>query len=360
MQLPTVETISRQSTPPSWCAHAGTHPGSRPARGPEWLSVAPMGLRYPHGRPQNARRDPGRDQPVPAPGRPQRGHLRRRPGRGRHPARFRGGRRRPRAARRRGRNARGPRARDARQREPPDPAALRPLRQPGRRGRLPPVVALADGAGGRPRAGRRALGVRLRARPRPPRRRVPRLVAHRARPRLPDLDDLRGRARAARRRRGRQGVGPPAGLHQLRPGAATGVGEARGPGRHGDDREAGRLRRPRQRDRGPPDLGRRRVHPARPQVVHLGPDERRVPRARPGRGWGDLLRRTPGAARRDPQPARRGPAQGQARQPLQRLQRAGVRRHRRAPARRRGPRGPHHHRDGQRDPPRLRAGVRRR
>ena len=50
-------------------------------------------------------------------------------------------------------------------------------------------------------------------------------------------------------------------------------------------------------------------------------------------GRGHLLRRTPGAARRDPQPARRGPAQGQARQPLQRLQRAGVRRHRRAPSR---------------------------
>ena len=33
-----------------------------------------------------------------------------------------------------------------------------------------------------------------------------------------------------------------------------------------------------------PTVGRRRVHPARPQVVHLRADERRLPRARAGRG----------------------------------------------------------------------------
>ena len=68
-------------------------------------------------------------------------------------------------ARRRGRHRRGPRARDAGQREPPAADAVRPLRQPDRRGRLPPVLALADGARGRARPRRRALGV---GRPRTP------------------------------------------------------------------------------------------------------------------------------------------------------------------------------------------------
>ena len=193
------------------------------------------------------------------------------------------------------------------------------------------------------------------ARPRPPRRRLHGVVAHRARPRLPDLDDVRRRAGAARRRRARQGVDAAAGVDVLRPGAAPAADQARRARRHGDDREAGRLRRPRQRHRGAPYVGRRRVHPARPQVVHLGADERRVPGARAGRGRGDLLRGAAGAAGRDAQPARRRTAQGQAGQPLQRLVGAGVRRHARAPARRRGPRRAHDHRDGRRDPARLRA-----
>ena len=72
-------------------------------------------------------------------------------------------------------------------------------------------------------------------------------------------------------------------------------------------------------------------------------------------GGRHLLRGAAGAARRHPQPARRRPAQGQARQPVERLVGAGVRRHRRAPARRRGPRRADHHRDGRRHPARLRA-----
>ncbi len=139
------------------------------------------------------------------------------------------------------------------------------------------------------------------------------------------------------------------------PGLRVASGQARRAGRHGDDREAGRLRRPRQRHRGAADLGGRRVHAARAQVVHLRADERRLPGARAGRGRGDLLRGAAGAPRRHPQPARRRAAQGQARQPVERLVGAGVRRHRRAPARRRGPRRAHHHRDGRRHPARLRA-----
>ncbi len=72
---------------------------------------------------------------------------------------------------------------------------------------------------------------------------------------------------------------------------------------------------------------------------------------------GHLLPCASGAAGRDPQPHRRRPAQGQARQPVQRLVRAGARGHPRRAARRRGTRRAHHHRDGRRDPARLRRGL---
>ena len=296
-------------------------------------------------------------QPGAAAGRPQR--RRRRPGaeRGRRAPRLGRGARGAAAAGRRGRHRRGPRAGPARQRAPPRADVVRPLRQPDRRGRVPPGLALADGARGRPRAGRDAVGAagRRRSRRAPaPRGRLPGLVAHRARPRLPDLDDLRRDPGAARRRRAGQGVDAAARLHDLRPRPPAGEREARRAVRHGHDREAGRLRRPRQRHRGAAAAGRQ-LHPARPQVVHLRADERRLPGARPGGRRRDLLRGAAGAARRHPQPARRRTPQGQARQPVQRLVRARVRRHRRAAARRRGPRRPDHHRDGRRHPARLRA-----
>ena len=82
--------------------------------------------------------------------------------------------------------------------------------------------------------------------------------------------------------------------------------------------------------RGAGDRGRRRVHPARPQVVHLGTDERRVPGARAGAGGAVVLPRAARAPRRHPQPARHRPAQGQARQPRERLGRARAGRHARA------------------------------
>ena len=103
---------------------------------------------------------------------------------------------------------------------------------------------------------------------------------------------------------------------------------------------------------------RGRVHPARPQVVHLRADERRVPGARAGPRRRDLLPRAAGPPRRHAQPARRRTPQGQARQPVQRLLGAGVPRHLGAAARRRGPRRAHDHRDGRRDPARLRARLR--
>ena len=257
----------------------------------------------------------------------------------------------------------GPGARHAGQPAPPRAHDVRPLRQPHRRGRVPPVLALADGARGGPRPAGGALGAAgggQRARARTAGRGVLRLVADRARPRLPDLDDVRRGAGAAGRRGPRQGVGAAAGRPVLRPRCPGRLDQARRAGRDGDDREAGRLRRPRQRHRGAHLRRGRRVHPARAQVVHLGADERHLPGAGPGRGRGDLLRGAAGAAERRPQPPRRGPPQGQARQPLQRLLRAGAGRHLGPAAGRRGPRRAHHHRDGRGHPAGLRARARRR
>ena len=71
-----------------------------------------------------------------------------------------------------------------------------------------------------------------------------------------------------------------------------------------------------------------------------------------------LLRRAAGAARRLAQHVPHPAAQGQARQPVERVGRDRARRDLGAPARRRGPRRRDDHRDGVDDPPRLRARLR--
>ena len=128
--------------------------------------------------------------------------------------------------------------------------------------------------------------------------------------------------------------------------------------RDGDDREAGRLGRSRQHDHGDPAQRRRargRVRADRPQVVLLGADVRRVPRPRPGRGRALVLLAAPLHSRRRAQPDPHPAAQGQARQPLERVQRGRVPRRLGAADRRGGPRGADDHRDGQPHPARLRA-----
>ena len=135
-------------------------------------------------------------------------------------------------------------------------------------------------------------------------------------------------------------------------------GEGRGALRDGDDREAGRLRRAREHhDRRAAERRRRRsrVRADRPQVVLLGADVRRLPRPRPGRGRHLLLPPPPLHPRRRAQPLPHPAAQGQARQPLQRLQRGRVPRRLGPDDRRRGPWRPDDHRDGQPHPPRLHA-----
>ena len=105
---------------------------------------------------------------------------------------------------------------------PPVAAHARPLRQPHRRGRVPPRLA--------PAAGRRRLARRCTRCP----GREPQPGAHvaraadvhgdgpgRGRARLPDLDDLLGRAGAARDARAGRRVGAAPDLDHLRPAAGA-------------------------------------------------------------------------------------------------------------------------------------------
>ena len=206
-----------------------------------------------------------------------------------------------------------------------------------------------------------------RARARRPRRArgdVHAADAGRGRRRLPDLDDLLGDPRAAHSspsspRSGSRASSRSTTTERLVPADR----QARRALRHGDDREAGRLRRPRQhhpRDAAERRRARRRVRAHRPQVVLLGADVRRVPRPRPDRRRALLLPDAALDARRRAQRLPHPAAQGQARQPLQRLQRGRVPRRLGAHGRRGGPRRADDHRDGQPHPARLRDRLRRR
>ena len=131
------------------------------------------------------------------------------------------------------------------------------------------------------------------------------------------------------------------------PALAGGVGaapdaprlRARRAVRHGDDREAGRLGRARQHH-ARRARRRRRLRDHRPQVVLLGADVRRLPRARAAARGPDLLRRRARPGVRDPA------AEGQARHALAAVLRGRVPRRRRAPAGGGGARRADDHRDG--------------
>ena len=142
-------------------------------------------------------------------------------------------------------------------------------------------------------------------------------------------------------------------LDHLRSAAGACRRQGRRAGRHGDDREAGRLRRARQYHRGAP-ARQRHVRADRPQMVLLGADVGRLPDPGPGAGRPELL---PGAALAPRRHAQRhaDPApQGQARQPLQRLGRDRVRGRARLAGRRGGSWRAHHHQDGPPHPARRR------
>ena len=182
-----------------------------------------------------------------------------------------------------GRLGAGPGAGPAGQREPAGAAHPRPLRAPDRRGGVPPGLARADDDRGRHglhaapwRDGRpgahvaRAAGFYVWG-------------AGRGRALLPDLDDLRRRARAARTRpdlaaqlraaaRGPGATTSACGRRETKRGLLAGMSMTEKQG--GSDVRANTTRAV---------AGRRRQLPAdRPQVVHLGADVRPVPGAGPG------------------------------------------------------------------------------
>ena len=127
----------------------------------------------------------------------------------------------------------------------------------------------------------------------------------------------------------------------------------RRPDRHGDDREAGRLRCARQHDTRRADR-QRRISPARPQMVLLRADVRRVSGAGAGAGRPFLLFSAALDAGRPPQRVSPPEAEIKTGQSLQCFERSGVPRRLGAAVRRRGPGRRDHHRDGAPHPPRLR------
>ena len=145
---------------------------------------------------------------------------------------------------------------------------------------------------------------------------------------LPDLDDLLRDARAAQAAGAGRRVGAALPVALLRRRTARPrAGQDGRAVRHGDDREAGRLRRARQHHRRQAAERRRagrRVRDHRAQVVLLGADVRRVPGPGAGRRGPFVLPAAALHARRRAQPVPHPAAQGQARQPLERLQRGRV------------------------------------
>ena len=182
--------------------------------------------------------------------------------------------------------------------------------------------------------------------------------ADRVRPPLPDDHD-KCLARAAEARAGApRHLGAAHPVAHLRPQLSPGHREAGRHRRHGDDGEAGRHGCPRQPDKGGP--GRRRSLPYhRPQMVLFGPDVGCVPGIGAGGGGTHLFPDAEAASRRDREcdPARA--AEGEARQPLERLRGGGVRRRDRVAGRQRGAGDRHDTRDGDPDAARLRGRERR-
>ena len=116
----------------------------------------------------------------------------------------------------------------------------------------------------------------------------------------------------------------------------------------------GGTRRARQHHAPPPPVGRFLCR-YRPQMVSLRADVRRLPGAGAGAGRAHLLLRAALPSRRLGQRAAAAAPQGQARQPLQCVERSRVRRGFRLARRRRRRRRAHHHPDGAADAARLRA-----
>ena len=148
----------------------------------------------------------------------------------------------------------------------------------------------------------------------------------RGRPRLPDLDDVCRRAGAPGPSGAGGGVGAAPDLARVRPAHAAGRREDRRAVRHGDDGEAGRLRRPREHD------ARRRRSTGDEYAITGHKWFCSAPMCdaflvlAQTRARAVVLPAAALAARRHAQPLPHPAAEGQARQPLQRVERGGVRR----------------------------------
>ncbi len=112
------------------------------------------------------------------------------------------------------------------QRKPAPAAHPRPLREPHRRGRVPPRLARADAALGVERRALGPLAGAARRRTRRPRRPHDPRLAGGGGPRLPHLHDLLRLPRAAAPARSAGGMGTAHRLHQLRSPRAAGEPEA--------------------------------------------------------------------------------------------------------------------------------------
>ena len=141
---------------------------------------------------------------------------------------------------------------------PAGAAHPRPVRPPHRPGGVRPELPRADGDLDGLRPARHAVGVRRPARPPRACRQAERLGPGRRRPPVPDLDDVRRGAGAARRPDAGRAVRARAHRGRLRPVLPRAGGEAVPHRRHVDDGEAGRLGRAREHH------PRRRIRPTAP------------------------------------------------------------------------------------------------
>ena len=205
-------------------------------------------------------------------------------------------------------------------RTPAGGAHVRPLGAPARRGRIRPVVPPGHRCRSRSRRAHVGVGRSAARSHRGPRRDVHAVRPGRTGPRLPGVDDARGRARRSQDAPG----WPPTGCRgcfsrEYDPRRCRAPEKPSGAVRHGDDREAGRIGRAGQHHAGRAHEAASGLPAHRTQVVLLGADVGRLPRARADarrrqRRGAFVLLRPAHASGRDAQRLPHPAPQGQARQ----------------------------------------------
>ena len=209
--------------------------------------------------------------------------------------------------------------------QPAAAAHSRSVRPPHRRGRFPSGLAPADGGRRRERPARDSVARTAIRRARRAGGRLLHLVAGRGRARLPGLDDVRGGAGPAQAARAGKAMGAPGHFARLRPWPEAADDQAWSALRDGHDRAPGRLRCARQHHSRGAGGRRGRILDHRPQMVRVRADVRRLSGPGPGPRRPFVLCHAARAAGRSPQRLSHPAAERQARQPLQRIERGGVR-----------------------------------